>query len=182
MAAPTAGFTIDQGRIRLDDTVFVYLERTLAPDRPLPADVAPRAYGLLPIAISPSGTVIGALGPGEAVWLGFQPIDPARPAVVRVRVDRGAPLDAITGGPWNDKLQDEPRNYMVCPPDTRLSGMRQGLGYAPFGPVDLTVLSYDEASTTAPVVLMTSEAFTRLTGIEPEPLNPDSAYKGWRLP
>lgn len=182
MAAPSAGFTLDHGRIRLDDAVFVYLERTLAREDPLPADVGPRAYGISPIAISPNGSVVAAVGPGEAVWLGFQPVDAARPAIVRVRIDRDEPVDAVTGGPWREMLQDEPRNYLICPPDSRLSGMRQGSGHVPFRPGELTVVSYNDDAATVSIELMNPETFARLTGIEPDALDPENAYKCWRLP
>ena len=185
-------FTLDDGRIRLDDSVFVYLERMLDPGGPLPEDVAPRAYGLSPSGIAPSGVVVAAVAPGEAVWLGFQAIDRAQPAIVRVRVDSQGPIDAVTGGPWDETLTDEPRNYLVCPPDSRLPGVRHATGYRPFGVGQrsaspgiierLSVICCADTLMLVPVELATPEVFTRLTGLVPEPLDPDSAYKGWRLP
>ena len=139
MAAPPPSFTLDNGRIRLNDAVFIYLERALAPGGPLPPGVAPRAHGLAPAGISPSGSVVAAVAPGEAVWLGFQAVDPAKPATIRVRVDRTEPLDAVTGEQWVEALTDEPRNYLVSPPETRLAGVRQPTGeYLPFGPARAT--------------------------------------------
>jgi len=192
LAEPAPAYTIDRGRIRLADDVFVYLERMLAPSGPLPPQIAPRSYGVAPVAASPSGPVVAAVGPGEAVWLGFQPVDPARPVIVRVRVDRPEPLDAVTGQPWEDGLSDDPRNYLVCPPDSRLTGVRQANGYLPFGLGERradgdilerpSVLSYGDAPAVVPVELVTLERFTSLTGIAAEPLDPESAYKGWRLP
>lgn len=186
MPEPAPAYSIDRGRIRLADVVFVYVERMPAPPGPLPPDVVPRAYGVAPTAESPSGAVVAGVGPGEAVWLGFQPVDPARPATVRVRVDGPEPLDAVTGEPWQDGLSDEPHNHLVCPPDYRLTGVRQADGYLPFGLVDadqrLRVLSYGDSPAVVPVELVTLDRFTSLTGIAAEPLDPDSAYKGWRLP
>lgn len=192
MAAPSPLFAVEQGRIRLADAVFVYLERTLAPGEPLPAGAAPRAYGLAPTDVSPSGSVVAAVGRGEAVWLGFQAVDPAQPAIVRVRIDPPEPLDAVTGGPWEEALADEPRNYLVCPPDYCLPGVRQPAGHVPFGlgvrsarpdiVEELSVLSCGDTPALVPVQLVTPATFTRLTGRVPEPLDPDSAYKGWRLP
>jgi hypothetical protein len=181
LAEPPPAFTLDRGRIRLGDAVFVYLERTLAPPAPLPAEVAPRAYGVAPAAAVASG-VVAPVAAGEALWLGFQPVDPARPAVLRVRVDGDEKLDAVTGEPWYDALSEEPRNYLRCPPDSRLSGLRQGSGFMPFGVGALTILSYGDGLALLPVELVTPERFTSLTGIAPEPLDPESAYKGWRLP
>ena len=187
MAVPPRSFTLDHGRIRLGDAVFVYLERALAPGGPLPPGVAPRAYGLTPAGISPAGSVVAAVAPGEAVWLGFQAVDPAKPAMIRVRVDRAVPLDAVTGGPWVDAPTEEPRNYLVSPPETRLAGVRQSTGeYLPFGldgqSEQLSILSLGEKVALVAVELVPPATFTELTGIVPEPLDPDSAYKGWRLP
>jgi hypothetical protein len=183
MAAPPRSFTLDAGRIRLDDAVFVYLERALAPGGPLPPGVAPRPYGLAHVGISPAGSVVAALAPGEAVWLGFQAVDPARPATIRVRVDRAEPLDAVTGGEWLDALAEEPRNYLLSPPETRLAGIRQPAGdYVPFGLDGLSIFSLAGDAALVSVELVPPATFTELTGIVPEPLDPDSAYKGWRLP
>ena len=56
--------TLDNGRIRLNDAVFIYLERAFAPGGPLPPGVAPRAHGLAPAGISPSGSVVAAVSAG----------------------------------------------------------------------------------------------------------------------
>ena len=186
MAAPPRSFTLDDGRIRLNDAVFVYLERALAPGGPLPPGVAPRPHGLTPAGISPSGSVVAAVAPGEVVWLGFQAVDPAKPATIRVRVNRPEPLDAVTGGEWLDVLAEEPRNFIVSPPETRLTGVRQPTGeYLPFGldvPERLSILSLGHKGAPLDVELVPPATFTELTGIVPEPLDPESAYKGWRLP
>jgi hypothetical protein len=191
LPARAPAFEIDRGRIRLADDVFVYLERTLAPPGPLPPEVVPRPYGVAPTAPHPSGRVAVAVGPGEAVWLGFQPVDAARPAIVRVRVDGPAALDAVTGGPWEDALSDDPRNHLVCPPDYRLTGVLGEHGYVPFGLGEpdadgllerVSCLSYGDAPALVPLELVTLEQFTSLTGIPAEPLDPEKAYKGWRLP
>ena len=173
--------TLDNGRIRLNDAVFIYLERALAPGGPLPPGVAPRAYGLAPAGMSPSGVVVAAVAPGEALWLGFQAVDPAKPATIRVRVDRPEPLDAVTGEEWVEAQTEEPRNYLVSPPETRLVGVRQPTGeYLPFAVAEQ--LSIISRGALVGVELVPPAAFTELTGIVPEPLDPDSAYKGWRLP
>lgn len=145
------------GRIRLADAVFVYLQRTIAPTAPLPADVAPRVYGLSPAAVAPSGSVVAAVAAGEAVWLGFQAVDPSRPATVRVRVESDEPIDVEA----------------VVPPDSRLPGQMFRSGDR------LTVVS-DGASVA--IEFVSPESFQELTGIVAEPLDPDSAYKGHRLP
>jgi hypothetical protein len=149
------GFELDLGRIRLADVVYVYLQRTIAPSAPLPADVAPRAYGLAPAAVVSSESVVAAVAQGEAVWLGMQAVDPSRPATVSVRVEGHEAVD------------------VEVPPVSWLAGQM-------FRPGDrLTVLSADES---VAIELVSPERFQELTGIVPEPLDPESAYKGWRLP
>jgi hypothetical protein len=126
--------------------------------------------------------VVASLAEGEAVWLGFQALDPARPARIRVRWGGTAAVDAVTGEPWHDELTEAPRNHLVSPPDYSLPGLREAGGHVPFGTGDLTVLLYEPAVAQVPVRLVAPDEFTRLTGVEPAPLDPDSAYKGWRLP
>jgi hypothetical protein len=117
--------------------------------------VAPRAYGLSPAAVAPYCAVVAAVAPGEAVWLGLQAVDPARPATVSVRVEGSEPVD------------------LVVPPVSRLAGQM-------FRPGDrVTVLSDGESVV---IELVSPERFQELTGTAPEPLDPKSAYKGWRLP
>lgn len=184
--------TLENGRVRLADAVFVYLERTLAPSRPLPPDVAPRSYGLSPTGISPARSVIAACAPGEAVWLGFQAVDAASPVIVRVRVDSPQELDAVTGERWEEGVRDHPRNHLVCPPDSRLVGIRHPNGFVPFGvdaarggsqvPQGFSVLCYGESDASVRFELVSPATFTSVTGLIPEPLDVDNAYKGWRLP
>jgi hypothetical protein len=192
LAAASPLFSIERGRIRLADSVFVYLERTLAPLGPLEPGVTPRAYGVAPTAVSPLGWVVAAVALGEAVWLGFQAVHPAQPTLVRVRVNGLEPLDAVTGGLWDEALAEAPRNYLVCPPDYCLPGLRRPAGYLPFGLregspspdvlEELTLLTCGATPAVVAVRLVRPATFTRLTGVVPTPPQEDSAYKGWRLP
>ena len=151
----TGGFELDLGRIRLADAVFVYPQRTIAPTAPLPPDVAPRAYGLSPAAVAPSGSVVAAVAQGEAVWLGFEGVDPSRPVTVSVLVEGLESVD------------------VEVPPVSRLAGQM-------FHPGDrLTIVSEGES---VAIEFVSPEHFQELTGSVPEPLDPESAYKGWRLP
>ena len=149
------GFELDLGRIRLADAVYVYLQRTIAPSAPLPADVAPRAYGLAPAAVGPSGSVVVAVAQGEAVWLGLQAVDPSRPTTVSVSVEG---LEAVV---------------VEVPPVSRLAGQMFRTGDR------MTILS---EGASAGLELVSPERFQELTGTVPEPLDPKSGYKGWRLP
>jgi hypothetical protein len=147
--------TLDRGRIRLADVVLVYLERTLAPPDSLPAGTLPRSHGLAPAAAVGPDSVIASVAPGEAVWLGFQAIDPATPTTVRVRTTDPEPLDV----------------ELRCPPDHLLPRL--------FGPGGLTIAA---AGASVVVRLVGPEAYERATGEAPKPLDPDASYKGWRLP
>ena len=180
---------IDAGRIRLADALLVYLERTQAQAEPLPPGTLPTVYGTAALAPAGPGEVIAPVAVGEAIWLGLQPVDRTLPVTLRVRVDRPYPLDAITGEPWDDVQLDAPRNYLTCPPDYSLPGVREPAGYVPFGqrqPVDddlveqLTVVACGVGSAT--IRLVTPEAFERATGRTFKPLDPNAAYRGWRLP
>jgi hypothetical protein len=135
---------------------------------------------------------MAAVAPGEGVWLGFQAVNPTSPVIVRVRIDSPRVLDAMTGEPWEDDLREHPRNHLVCPPDSRLVGVRHPTGDVPFGiektsgnaPViqSFSVLCCRESIACVRVELVSPATFTSATGMIPEPLDLDSAYKGWRLP
>jgi hypothetical protein len=170
---------LDQGRVRLTN-LLIYVERTIAPTAPLPPGVMPRPYGLAATALEPTGTVLAAVVADEAVWLGFQAIDPAHPVIIRVRVGVENPMDALSGGIWNDSGAGKLR----CPPNFGLAGLRCTDGFLPFGAGDTLTVLVDAASTSAEALirLVSPETFTSLTGTATGPLNPQSAFKGYRLP
>lgn len=170
---------LDRGRVRLGN-VLVYIERTTAPARPLPPGVMPRPYGLAETALEQAGTVLAAVGANEAVWLGFQAIDAAQPAIVRIRAGVEKPLDALSGERWNDTAGGK----LTCPPDYALPGLRRPDGFLPFGAGYTLTVRVDVTPAPAEVVirLISPAAFTRLTGTVVVPLDPDSAFKGYRLP
>jgi hypothetical protein len=155
--------------------------------------------------VDPSGSVVVAVAEGEAVWLGFQAVDRARPALVRVRVDADGtePLDALTGRSWS---RTSP-HHLTCPPDFCLAGIRRGEVSESFGQTvgsrmtrvvqRLVILARAAPSRTgqeaaAPsgwdaaasvrLVLVRPALFQRLTGTMPTPLDETAAYGGWRLP
>lgn len=164
MAPPTHEFSLDRGRIRLAEAVLVYLERTLLPSAPLPPGTTPRAYGVAPVSVLDDGEVIAGVPPGEAVWLGFQAVDRSRPAAVEVRVE------------------GEPVERLACPPDHALAGTRRGAGYMPFSEGRLTVLAGDEERAGVIIRLVPAGEFTKITGVQVDPIDPASAYQGQRLP
>jgi hypothetical protein len=180
-----------------------YPQRSIAPTAPLAIGAVPRSYGILPTAEVASGAgmfgdaVIGAVEEGEIVWLGFQSLSAEPPTLIRVRVEEPEPRDAFTGKPWADRSPD----CLVCPPDFALSGIRSGefsepFGYAGAGSAGivqrLTILARAAAdrigeidwrdATAAPLFLVRPAVFADVVGSAPEPLDPDAAYKGWRLP
>lgn len=169
-----ADVTLEGGRVRIGDALFVYLERAYAPAGPLAPGDVPRPHGVAPAALFAPGQVLAAVAANEAIWLGFQAVDPGRPVRVRVRVAGFEDVD------------------LTCPPDTRLVGMPRAEGVEPFGiasepsggetvqRLELAVLSPTAAAVA--IELVRPERFTGLTGIAADPIDPDSAYGGWRLP
>lgn len=55
----------------------------------------------------------------EAVWLAFEAPD-WHPLAVKVGVGR---VNALTGGPWDERLHADPQDYLVCPPQLWLDGV-----------------------------------------------------------
>ena len=128
---------------------------TIAPTAPLPPDVAPRAYGLSPSAVGPSGSVVAAVAPGRGGL--------ARPSGSR----------SLAPGDHPRPVEGREAVDVEVPPVSRLVGQM-------FRPGDrLTVLSAEES---VAIEFVSPERFQELSGIVAEPLDPESAYKGWRLP
>jgi hypothetical protein len=85
----------------------------------------------------------------------MQAVDPSRPTTLSVRVEGHEAVD------------------VEVPPVSRLAGQMFRAG-------DRLTIDLDGAS--AALELVSPERFQELTGTVPEPLDPESAYKGWRLP
>jgi hypothetical protein len=145
--------------------LLVYPERTRATAEPVPPGTVPRAYGLAPAAIAGPGAVLVAAGPEEAIWLGFQTVDPSRPVTLRVRA-----------------AGDGPQSRLTCPPDYCLPGLRVPAGHLPFTAGELALLLEQPIRARATLQIVPPERFTEATGQQAAPLDPDSAYGGWRLP
>ena len=85
----------------------------------------------------------------------MQAVDPSSPATVGFQVEGSEPTE------------------VAVPPASRLVGHM-------FRPGDR--LTVDAAGESVAIEFVSPERFQELTGSVPEPLDPESAYKGWRLP
>jgi hypothetical protein len=194
---------LKHGEIRIADLAICYPQRSVALTTPLPLGAIPRSYGILPTAEVADGAgifgdaVIGAVDAGEIVWLGFRWIRPEPPSLIRVRVEALEPLDALTGQPWEDRASD----CLSCPPDFALCGIRRENFCEPFGSAEVTSagivqrltilgqtalgprneMSWRNAAEVR-LLLLRPNVFAEIACIKPEPLDPNAAYKGWRLP
>jgi hypothetical protein len=78
----------------------------------------------VPPAWRKHGGVFIPLYQREALWLGFQATD-WKPNAIKVGVGG---VNAVTGGPWNVALDEGETDYMVCPPQLWLDGIKSGPG------------------------------------------------------
>ena len=69
------------------------------------------------------GGVFLPIRPREAMWMGFR--ETLRPTAVKVGVGR---INAVTGDPWDERLHDDPQDYVVCPGQPWLDGINVGRG------------------------------------------------------
>jgi len=79
----------------------------------------------VPPAWHQHGGVFLPLYQREALWLGWQGAN-WKPHAVKVGVGR---VNAITGGPWDVALPAQEQDYLVCPPQLWLDGIKSGSGY-----------------------------------------------------
>src|SRR5687768_15269150 len=61
----------------------------------------------------------------EALWIRFQPRY-WKPNAVKIAIGK---VNAVSGKPWDEKLQPEENDYLVCPPQPWLDGINAGEGY-----------------------------------------------------
>jgi hypothetical protein len=105
----------------------------------------------------------------EAMWLSFNPIKHWRPQAVKVAVGM---VNAISGEPWSQAIGPGEQDYLVCPPQPWLDGIKSedgvirqfvamplGMGYTVegqltgeerFGGIQLVVFDPKEGMFTAP--------------------------------
>jgi hypothetical protein len=121
-------------RIRIGERFSVSFQRTLrVPDDgreyPLPPGLgafpicAVRDYtDRVPHDWLDDGGAFIPLYQREALWLGFDGAD-WKPNAVQVHLGR---VNVVTGGPWEEGLRSEPQNYVVCPDQPWLDGIKVG--------------------------------------------------------
>jgi hypothetical protein len=60
----------------------------------------------------------------EALWLAFEAAS-WKPNAVKIGLGG---INALTGDPWDETLRDDPQDYIVCPPQPWLDGIKVGDG------------------------------------------------------
>jgi hypothetical protein len=61
----------------------------------------------------------------EALWINFSGVD-WRPNAVKIAVGK---INAVSGKPWQQKLQANDQDYVICPDQPWLDGINSGQGY-----------------------------------------------------
>ncbi|HEV2758680.1 MAG TPA: hypothetical protein VGV86_03835 [Acidimicrobiales bacterium] len=123
------------------DTLFVgrfwiSFQRTLrvpddGRDYPLPPGLGPlplvpveRCGGRLPLSMREAGSFVLPMYQREALWLAFGGTH-WKPNAVKVGVGS---VNAVTGAGWDEALEGDPQNYLVCPGQPWLDGFVTGRG------------------------------------------------------
>ena len=167
---------------------------------------APTSLGALPVGLGVAQDLMMPVAVGEAFWIGLSVADPSARIELAVVVESsdGAMLDAISGATW-----EKARCHTVIVPDVqRLAGIRRyadgfnvftraSTGDSALPCVRLWFRTAAASSNDAPLSrdaqpgeplcvalrLVDYAAFQAETGLAaPDALDPNAAYKGWRLP
>ena len=129
--------SIDNNRVRIGERFTVSFQRTLRiPDDgkvyPLPPGLG--AFPIhrvedyldrVPDSWSEEGGVFIPMYQREALWLGFGGAS-WKPNAVKVGVGK---VNAISGDEWDEKLHEDPQDYVVCPDQPWLDGINAGDGF-----------------------------------------------------
>jgi hypothetical protein len=129
--------TVEDQRIYIGERFSIYFQRTLRiPDDgkiyPLPpglgefpvnrvADYLDR----VPDNWKKPNSFFISMYQREALWLGFNEAD-WKPNAVKIGVGN---INAVSGEIWNEKLHDNPQDYVVCPDQPWLDGINVGEGF-----------------------------------------------------
>src|SRR4051812_20896236 len=115
--------SLSAGRVQFGDSFAVVFQRTLRiPDdgRVYPL---PPGLGRLPVRWIDGGgpaQLVVPLAAREALWIGFD-APAARPHAVMLGLGR---VNAVTAEPWTAQLRSDPQNYLVCPPQLWMDGVK----------------------------------------------------------
>lgn len=124
VASGGPGWQLDGPRVQIGSNLRVSFQRT--PRIPGGQVVAPpTSYGAAPLwpAHATDADVLVAIGDDEAFWIGFSAIGDT-PVATRVLVEAPKRIDALTGATPEDRLSREPQNYLVCPLQSAVDGIR----------------------------------------------------------
>jgi hypothetical protein len=124
------GWIIEPGWLRLGPFLRVSFQRYPRPASGI-LDAPPSTWGALPIGAR-KGELVVPLADDEALWLGLSVVRPEVVVAFRVAAAAEAELDAVTGAPWSDELQENPPNYVPVPPMRSIDGVQQGQAIVPF--------------------------------------------------
>jgi hypothetical protein len=128
--------TVLHDHVRVGERFCVTFQRTLrvpddGRDYPLPPGLGAfpvhrvEDYGdRVPAAWRDEGGVFLPVYQREALWLGFDGT-PWKPNAVKVGVGR---VNAVSGGAWHEELHADPQDYLVCPDQPWLDGVKTATG------------------------------------------------------
>lgn len=127
---------VEENSIRIGERFSVFFQRTLrVPDDgktyPLPPGLGEFPIhkvedyvGRVPEEWLDRGGVFIPLYQREALWLGFEAAY-WKPNAVKVSLGN---VNAVTGANWDKTLHSDPQDYLVCPPQPWLDGIKTGSG------------------------------------------------------
>jgi len=128
--------TVDHESVHIGERFSVSFQRTLR----IPDDgrIYPLPPGLetfpvhrvedysdcIPVAWKEHGGVFIPMYQREALWLAFNAAY-WKPNAVKIGIGN---INAVSGGAWDDRLHDDPQDYIVCPDQPWLDGINAGDG------------------------------------------------------
>lgn len=128
--------TVDHESVHIGERFSVSFQRTLR----IPDDgrIYPLPPGLntfpvhrvedysdrIPVAWKERGDVFIPMYQREALWLAFNAAY-WKPNAVKIGIGR---INAVSGEAWDDRLHDDPQDYIVCPDQPWLDGINAGDG------------------------------------------------------
>jgi hypothetical protein len=133
---PMLDVIVEYDRVRIGARFSVSFQRTLrVPDDgrsyPLPPGLGPFPVrrvedfaDRVPDSWREAGGAFVPMYQREALWLGFEAAD-WKPNAVKVGLGS---INALTGGPWDETLRADTQDYLVCPTQPWLDGIKSGDG------------------------------------------------------